>query len=168
MLVAACTSLFASMVLLKWSSPHFACDVAQAFGKLQACLVNNLDEAFSDSALATPNRALHADLLKRSTTLNIIYQQAAFELRVGRVSGKVFSPHHLSLSSAWDTSEILETPCWDCRSITNLPLPYSVLIIYHSICEGSCYGDRLFLNRLIRTHLLRPVWWTLSGVPPKN
>lgn len=77
------------MLLLRWSSPQIARDIAAAFANLHIGLQISLDKAFprpNTSAIGDP--AIHRLLLKQSVALNSTYHQASFELRLGRVGGK--------------------------------------------------------------------------------
>lgn len=89
-LSAAVICLFSSMVVLRWSSTHFAEQAASTFSHLHQSLSLNVRRAFSgESTVSSEYRDLHALLLKESMSLNAIYSQAAFELRVGRVGGEL-------------------------------------------------------------------------------
>ncbi|KAF9451224.1 hypothetical protein P691DRAFT_724576 [Macrolepiota fuliginosa MF-IS2] len=93
--VAATTSLFSCMIILKWSSTRFAVELAKALSELHNCLHSSLEEHGPDNVSgATPNLSYIAptELLKRSISLDTLYQQASFELRVGRVSVKLLKP----------------------------------------------------------------------------
>ncbi|KAF9002047.1 hypothetical protein BDQ17DRAFT_1357989 [Cyathus striatus] len=87
LLVAACSSLFPSMLLLRWSSTQFASDLAVAFSKLNQALSACVSQTSSEDV-----PTIHADLLRISMALNSVYQQASFELRIGRVSVKSLKP----------------------------------------------------------------------------
>lgn len=87
-LSAAVICLFSSMLILRWSSTHFAEEATSAFSHLHQSLSISLDSACSGLAtMSDETKFLHAKLLKESVSLNAIYSQAAFELRVGRVGG---------------------------------------------------------------------------------
>ncbi|RDB24188.1 Uncharacterized protein C26F1.08c [Hypsizygus marmoreus] len=108
-LTAAITTLFSSMILLRWSSTQFARDVAACFSKLHACLLHHLGEAFSEIQPTVLNDNIHKELLRRSVALNPVYQQAAFELRIGRLSVKSLKPfigtiEHLRQELSWGMS----------------------------------------------------------------
>lgn len=78
------------MILLRWSSTHFAIELAKAFSELRACLQSSLEEHTADNSsekIQNQGYIASAELLKRSVSLDTLYQQASFELRVGRVSG---------------------------------------------------------------------------------
>ncbi|TFK42866.1 hypothetical protein BDQ12DRAFT_644760 [Crucibulum laeve] len=92
--VAALTSLLSSMLLLRWSSTQFACDVAASFSKLHTCLSRNLHDATRHISKECPEvlQRLQKDLPKSTAALNFVYQQTSFELRVGRVDVKSLKP----------------------------------------------------------------------------
>lgn len=76
------------MLILRWSSAHFAEQATSAFSHLHRCLSVSLDGACSGLAtVSDETKILHKQLLRESVSLNAIYSQAAFELRVGRVGG---------------------------------------------------------------------------------
>ncbi|KAI0060839.1 hypothetical protein BV25DRAFT_1827399 [Artomyces pyxidatus] len=94
---AAIICLFSSMLLLHWSSTRFADEVAGTFSMLYECLAIGLREAFDfdahNASEPLPSRQnLLNNLLPRSILLNLTYSQAAFELRVGRLSVKSIKP----------------------------------------------------------------------------
>lgn len=79
------------MVLLRWTSTQFATELAGAFSELRACLRSSLEE-YTDTnntfARGTGSGYIPlTELLKRSASLDTLYQQASFELRIGRVGG---------------------------------------------------------------------------------
>lgn len=80
------------MLLLRWSSTHFARNVASSFVQFHHCLSLHLDNAFSDLHPIPLNQDVHSGLLRQSISLDSVYQQASFELRVGRLSGKNNQP----------------------------------------------------------------------------
>ncbi|KAG6861742.1 hypothetical protein C0995_012747 [Termitomyces sp. Mi166 len=92
LLTAAVTSYVSSLLLLRWSSTQFASDVAFCFSRLHACLHHRLGTAFAEMPDTVFNPGFKAELLKCSTSLDTVYQQATFELRVGRLSVKRLKP----------------------------------------------------------------------------
>ncbi|KII88794.1 hypothetical protein PLICRDRAFT_42030 [Plicaturopsis crispa FD-325 SS-3] len=116
-LSAAVTSLFASMLLLPWTSTHFAQEVTSVFSNLHDCLSASLESAFTDppKAMTHNHQLLHNKLLQKSISLNSVYCQAAFELRVGRISVKSMKPlisivEHLRRELSWGVSSIRLAP----------------------------------------------------------
>ncbi|KAJ3567123.1 hypothetical protein NP233_g6565 [Leucocoprinus birnbaumii] len=93
--VAASTSLFSCMIILRWSSTQFAVELANAFSELRSCLQGNLEEHIAEKSeenVSISTNTAPADLLQRSVSLEKLYQQAYFELRIGRVSVKSLKP----------------------------------------------------------------------------
>lgn len=87
-LTAACICLFSSMLILRWSSTHFAEEATTALAHLEQCLLMSLDNVCSGASNTSQERqSLQESLLKESVALNVIYSQTNFELRVGRVGG---------------------------------------------------------------------------------
>jgi hypothetical protein len=84
------------MLLLRWFSTHFARTLANAFSKLHECLASSMDESFGldggNSSLGTTSRykQLLDKLVAESGQLDLAYSIAAFELRLGRISGMQF------------------------------------------------------------------------------
>ncbi|KAJ8515521.1 hypothetical protein ONZ45_g7066 [Pleurotus djamor] len=110
-LVAACTSFVASLLILRWSSAQFAVDIVASFSKAHECLYYRLDTAFSNLPLAHHPASLtaHEQLLKLSVALNQSYAQATFELRIGRVGVKSIKPligtiEHIRRELSWGIS----------------------------------------------------------------
>jgi hypothetical protein len=79
------------MILLRWTSTQFAVELVNAYSELRNCLHSSLEEHISEKSTRSAPHASYtapADLLKRSVSLEKLYQQAYFELRIGRVSGE--------------------------------------------------------------------------------
>ena len=80
------------MTLVRWTSTNFERDIARTFRVIHRGLDMGLNIAFPDPQNDRVDKAeyerMNADLLQRSITLNESYSQAAFELRVGRLSRK--------------------------------------------------------------------------------
>jgi hypothetical protein len=86
---AAVVSAFASCLVLEWSSAAFSHDIAASFGSLNRSLKSILADI-----PCTPSS--QAELFKSVILLNSHYQQASFEVRVGRLSGELSTSHVLS------------------------------------------------------------------------
>lgn len=86
-------SLFVSLVVLRWSSTTFGGQVVDCFNLLHKCLSASLDAVLDNSGDEPhsdpddPDR--RQNLLNKSIALNTAYAQAAFELRMGRLKGKL-------------------------------------------------------------------------------
>ena len=78
------------MSLLHWNVTNFERDIASTFAVIQETLRMGLSLAFpnpNDPPVdAEKYQRMKADLLNRSIKLNENYSQAAFELRIGRLS----------------------------------------------------------------------------------
>ncbi|KAF8892705.1 hypothetical protein BD779DRAFT_1436676 [Infundibulicybe gibba] len=129
-ITAASTSLVSSMLFLRWTSPQFSNDIIMAFVVLRCGLEQNIRNAFATDISSQPtnprwlNNHTHDDLLKRSITLNAVYRQATFELRIGRVSIKSLKPlvgiiEHLRRELSWG----IAAP----RVYTNSPLDVEIM-----------------------------------------
>jgi hypothetical protein len=83
--------LFASLLVLRWTSTTFGEQVADSFSFFHDCLSANLQVLLDDSGSGTYSEGEDTDrsqkLLKKSIALNAAYSQAAFELRIGRLNG---------------------------------------------------------------------------------
>lgn len=112
------------MLVMRWSSTSFEDEIASAFSLLHRALSSALTTAFEDNKALHVGmdayRKMHAELLRRSITLNESYSQAAFELRVGRLSRKQSNASYVSphLSILMDRlllvpSEFHQTAHWD-------------------------------------------------------
>lgn len=89
-LTAAVVCLFSSILILHWSSTHLIEEVASTLRALHRRLSISIDHPFtppSSEQIAALND-LHVELVHRSVSLNEMYYQAAFELRIGRVGGE--------------------------------------------------------------------------------
>ena len=88
---AVVTSFCACLIFLQWSTAHFAQELSSALSSLHQCLKANLETPFGIEHHDRPailNPPLD-ELLTKIVALNTSYQQASFELRVGRVGGKL-------------------------------------------------------------------------------
>ncbi|KAF8633737.1 hypothetical protein AX17_004393 [Amanita inopinata Kibby_2008] len=143
---AALTSLTSSMLLLQWSSTQLARDIARAIGLLHISLQYRLQESFPDSVRAaaiTPSFNIHKALLGQTMALHPVYQQASFELRIGRVGVKSLKPlvaivEHLR-------RELSGRITFPAQSATDTP--------YESRVIQNAYSPSLELGRAIVTSL---------------
>ncbi|TFK55317.1 hypothetical protein OE88DRAFT_1780799 [Heliocybe sulcata] len=112
-LAPAVICLFSSMLLLHWTSAHFGDEVSAAFVTVRNCLSMSLDKAFSNygakDTASTGLRQMHKELLQKSISINAAYSEAAFELRIGRLSVKSIKPligiiEHLRRELSWGMS----------------------------------------------------------------
>ena len=78
------------MSLIRWTSTNFERDIAETFSVIHRGIDMGLNLAFPHPGTIPVNRTeyeqLKVDLLQRSIRLNENYSQAAFELRIGRLS----------------------------------------------------------------------------------
>ncbi|KAG1832744.1 hypothetical protein EV424DRAFT_1469474 [Suillus variegatus] len=105
---AASVCLFSSMLILHWSSTHLIEEVASTLRIIHRCLSVGMDNPFTypSSQQIAELKDLHGELVHQSVILNEMYCQAAFELRVGRVSVKSLKPllgmvEHLRRELSW-------------------------------------------------------------------
>jgi hypothetical protein len=85
------------MLVLRWFSTHFAQKVVDSLSKLRECLLISLDDTSSTSregengflGAASRQRNLLDELHSESIQLDLAYSIAAFELRLGRVGGRL-------------------------------------------------------------------------------
>lgn len=111
-------SLLIVMSLLRWSSTSFEGEMSATFALLQRCLMlglNRLDIGGKNVTVDTSEYLqLRSQLLQRSINLNETYSQAAFELRIGRLSCE-FVFHLVYLTHVNETpSEIYSPVHWHC------------------------------------------------------
>jgi hypothetical protein len=105
---AAFICLFSNMLLLRWFSTHFARKIVDSLSKLRECLIMSLDKALSTSRegesgflgtrVASRQKKLLDELLAESIQLDLAYSIAAFELRLGRVDGRLIFSSRLRVS----------------------------------------------------------------------
>jgi hypothetical protein len=94
-LSAASICLISNMLLLRWFSTHFARTVANAFSKLHECFTLSMDEYFGlnggyvSPSITSRHKQLLDELIAESVQLDSAYLMAAFELRLGRTSGRL-------------------------------------------------------------------------------
>ena len=92
-LSAALICLISNILLLRWFSTHFARTVANSFSNLHECLSIAMDESFildgghQSLNIISRHKRLLDELLAESVQLDLAYSIAAFELRLGRISG---------------------------------------------------------------------------------
>lgn len=94
---AAFICLFSNMLVLRWFSTHFARKIVDSLAKLRECLIISLDETSSTGregengflGAVSRQRMLLDELLSESIQLHLAYSIAAFELRLGRVDGRL-------------------------------------------------------------------------------
>lgn len=86
--VICLVSLLVMMIAFFGSATSFQSETAATFALLQECLSSSLYRvgARETRMEVTYYRQLHNQLLRRSIMLNESYSQAAFELRIGRLS----------------------------------------------------------------------------------
>ncbi|KAI0646763.1 hypothetical protein C8Q79DRAFT_907394 [Trametes meyenii] len=101
-------SLVAMLLILHGSTTNFETETAATFALLEQCLSSSLYRvgARETKMPYSHYRQLHNQLLQRSIKLNESYSQAAFELRVGRLSLHSIHPfigivEHLRRELAW-------------------------------------------------------------------
>lgn len=82
------------MSLLHWTSTNFEREMASAFATIHRSLELGLSLTFPHPYDPPVDRqeydTLRTELLQRSVKLNDSYSQAAFELRIGRLSREFF------------------------------------------------------------------------------
>ncbi|KAJ4483288.1 hypothetical protein J3R30DRAFT_3447405 [Lentinula aciculospora] len=110
-LTAALTSFCTCLVFVRWSTARLAQDIASALSSLHQCLEANLQSPFqsdSQSPSQSPSTAnvTLTGLRAKAVALNSSYQQASFELRVGRIGVKSMKPlvsivEHLRREMSW-------------------------------------------------------------------
>jgi hypothetical protein len=110
-LLAALLCLISDVLLLRWFSTHFARKVANAFSKLHECLTLSMDECFGldeqqMSPRITSRHELLDELIAESVQLDSAYSIAAFELRLGRIGGRLLSFNRLRRSEHFPVQSI--------------------------------------------------------------
>ncbi|TFY72380.1 hypothetical protein EVG20_g641 [Dentipellis fragilis] len=141
-LSAASICLLSSMLLLHWFSTHFAHEISATFTHLHECLSLSLEEAFGDSKNETTIIRKHNQildkLLQEFIGLNLAYSEAAFELRVGRLSFKSIKPlisvvEHLRRELSWGGT-MTELRTLNDRTVA--PFKQPALDLGHAILES--------------------------------
>ncbi|KAJ3553528.1 hypothetical protein NM688_g3561 [Phlebia brevispora] len=114
-------ALLIVMALIRWASTNFERDIASTMSVIHTSLDMGLNLAFPTPQFPTIDQIeyqrLRHDLLQRSIKLNENYSQAAFELRIGRLSLRSIRPliatvEHMRRELAWGMP--LRRP--ECRS----------------------------------------------------
>ncbi|KAH7881894.1 Fusaric acid resistance protein family-domain-containing protein [Phlebopus sp. FC_14] len=93
-LTSAAVCLILSIVVLHWSSTRLIDEVSATLRDLHKCLSISMGGTFTRISAQQTNELqhLHADLIRRSVSLNQLYSQTAFELRMGRVDVSLLEP----------------------------------------------------------------------------
>jgi hypothetical protein len=123
-LSAAFICLISNMLLLRWFSTHFARKIVDSLSKLRECLIISLDYLDETSStgregengflgIASRQRKLLDELHSESIQLDSAYSIAAFELRLGRVDGKLIFSSRLRVSKHF-LSCINQASHWGC------------------------------------------------------
>ena len=87
-LTAAIICLLTSMLVLRWSSTQFADETVSALSYLHQSLSLGLAASIGEEPLTgTTQIGLQDILVKKSLALTTTYQQAMYEIRIGRVGG---------------------------------------------------------------------------------
>jgi hypothetical protein len=100
------------MLFLRWFSTHFARTLANSFSKLHECLVVSmnenliLDENWEPLGVDLQRNHILDELLVDSIQLDLAYSIAAFELRLGRISGTLVCPHHMRVAKHFSVESI--------------------------------------------------------------
>ncbi|GAW05452.1 hypothetical protein LENED_007313 [Lentinula edodes] len=109
-LTAAFTSFCSCLIFLRWSTAHFAQDIASALSSLHHCLESNLQSPFQfNPDTPAASSATLTSLRTKAVALSSSYQQASFELRFGRIGVKSIKPlisivEHLRREISWGMS----------------------------------------------------------------
>ncbi|OCH95253.1 hypothetical protein OBBRIDRAFT_614539 [Obba rivulosa] len=112
--VICSASLLFVMSILRWSSSSFEKEMVETLAALRQCLSMSLDHISTEKASSvdpSAYRQLCDQLLCRSIGLNETYSQAAFDIRIGRLSLKSIRPfigiiEHLRRELVWGMSPI--------------------------------------------------------------
>ena len=110
-------SLLIVMTVLRWSSSSFEKEMAATFVMLQKCLSVGLQHIGKDLSVEPEEYVkLRKELFQRSVRLNETYSQAAFELRVGRLSCESITRFARAGSDMSSHSEVNPPLDWDRRA----------------------------------------------------
>jgi len=84
-------TLVVSLFLLEWSSAAFGEHVVDSLDTIRNCLACKLRVVLDDTPPGEVSRAenLEKELIPKSVALDSVYEQAAFEIRFGRLNGKI-------------------------------------------------------------------------------
>lgn len=90
-LVAAVITLVVSLFLLEWTSAAFGEHIVGSFDTLHQCLACKLRVMLDDTPPPEVTQAenLDKELIRKSVALDSVYEQAAFEIRLGRLNGQL-------------------------------------------------------------------------------
>jgi hypothetical protein len=97
-LTPAVVSLVSCSLVLTWSSAGFARDITSSL----ALARQTLELALDHEDHSQKRSSAHIALFQKSVALSAKYQQASFELRVGRMSGEQAAGLWLRALTTWD------------------------------------------------------------------
>lgn len=85
----AAVTLAVSLFLLEWSSAAFGEHIVDSLDTIHKCLTCKLGVMLDDTIATEVFQAedLDKELIRKSVALNSVYEQAAFEIRLGRLNG---------------------------------------------------------------------------------
>ena len=113
-------SLIAMMVIFRGSTTNFETETATTFALLEQCLSSSLYRVGARETKMNVSyyRQLHSQLLQQSIKLNETYSQAAFELRIGRLSCEHLNLHPRPLEFLTNAfrSAVYPPFRWHCRT----------------------------------------------------
>ncbi|GBE82545.1 hypothetical protein SCP_0409290 [Sparassis crispa] len=181
--IISLVSLLFVMALLRWPSTSFEGDMARTFALLRQCLSINLQymgvkTVVSDDSITPQEYSQFRDrLLQQSINLNETYSQAAFELRIGRLSLKSIRPfisivEHLRREVAWGLPiQFTVGSAWD---ISNTSSQYKLLtdfeapavLLGHGILAAMQAVERLIVVAFQQGPYVKPSSQTWSE--PEN
>jgi hypothetical protein len=83
-------TLVVSLFLLEWSSAAFSEHIVNSLDTIHECLACKLCIMLDDTPPTEVSHAenLDKELVRKSVALDSVYEQAAFEIRLGRLSGQ--------------------------------------------------------------------------------
>jgi hypothetical protein len=90
-LVPAAVTLVVSLFLLEWSSAPFGEHIVDSLDTIHKCLACKLRVMLDDTLPIEVFQAenLDKELVRKSVALDSVYEQVAFEIRLGRLNSKV-------------------------------------------------------------------------------
>ena len=116
----AAVTLVVSLFLLQWSSAAFGEHIVDSLDIVHECLACKLRVMLDDTLPIEVFQAenLDKELIRKSVALNSVYEQAAFEIRLGRLNGKITLCRHFigGCSQQIYSSHITQTIHWDSRT----------------------------------------------------
>ncbi|KAI0362777.1 hypothetical protein OH77DRAFT_1417068 [Trametes cingulata] len=144
-------SLLAMMLIFQGSTTNFETETAATFALLEQCLSSSLYRvgARETKMPYSHYRQLHNQLLQRSIKLNESYSQAAFELRIGRLSLQAIHPfvgivEHLRRELAWGMA-----PLKPAHSVPGTPYsPRSGAPSLYEHANGAVHHDSNFVTTI--------------------